>query len=318
MNASITIPEGQMRRTYWFAVCVVACAAAFQAPLRSLMQMALDSDTYSHILIVPIISIFLLWMERERIFRNEGRNRAGAGVLFGVGILLSAFGWKYASLFAGEYWLGFYILGFLWMLWAGFLFFYGARAFNAGLFPLLFLLLMVPLPGFLLDRFIAWLQVGSADVAEWIFHLSGIPILRRGLIFILPQVSIEVAKECSGIRSTQALLITCLLAGHLFLRANWRRAALLVAAVPVLIIKNGVRIATLTLLAVRVDPSFLTGRLHHQGGFVFFALAMLILLPLLWLLQKTEAPASGRSTRNGHTPPANEILEPSVGKSPQR
>jgi exosortase/archaeosortase family protein len=103
-----------------------------------------------------------------------------------------------------------------------------------------------------------------------------------------------VAKECSGIRSTQALLITCLLAGHLFLRANWRRAALLVAAVPVLIIKNGVRIATLTLLAVRVDPSFLTGRLHHQGGFVFFALAMLILLPLLWLLQKTEpAPVEG-------------------------
>jgi exosortase/archaeosortase family protein len=60
--------------------------------------------------------------------------------------------------------------------------------------------------------------------------------------------------------------------------------------VPVLIIKNGVRIATLTLLAVRVDPSFLTGRLHHQGGFVFFGFAMLILLPLLWWLQKMEAP----------------------------
>ena len=141
--------------------------------------------------------------------------------------------------------------------------------------------------------------------------------MRRGLIFILPQVSIEVAKECSGIRSTQALLITCLLAGHLFLRANWRRAALLVAAVPVLIIKNGVRIATLTLLAVRVDPSFLTGRLHHQGGFVFFALAMLILLPLLWLLQKTEAPAPAESARSGPALVANDILEASIGKGPQ-
>ena len=173
MSTSLTIPETQARRTILVCRLRVACVAAFQAPLRSLMQMALDSDTYSHILIVPIISIFLLWMERERIFQNEGRNRAAAGVLFGAGILLSAIGWKYSSLFAGEYWLGFYILGFLCMLWAGFLFFYGARDFYAGLFPLLFLLLMVPLPEFLLDRFIAWLQVGSADVAEWIFHLSG-------------------------------------------------------------------------------------------------------------------------------------------------
>src|SRR3984957_13485145 len=255
MNAFIAIPKAQARRMIWFAGYTAVCVAAFLVPLRGLMQMALASDTYSHILIVPVISIFLLWTDRERVFRMKGRNRASAGVLFGVGILLSAFGWKYASLFAEGHWLGFYILGFLCILWAGFLFLYGAQAFYAGLFPLLFLLLMVPLPGFLLDRFIAWLQVGSADVAEWIFHLSGIPILRRGLIFILPQVSIEVAKECSGIRSTQALLITCLLAGHLFLRANWRRAALLAAAVPVLIIKNGVRIATLTLLAVRVDPS---------------------------------------------------------------
>jgi exosortase len=302
MNVSRTMPGAQARRAIWFAGYTAVCVAAFLVPLRSLMQMALGSDTYSHILIIPAISIFLLWKERESIFQNEGRNRAGAGVLFAAGILLSALGWRYDSLFDEGDWLGFYILGFLCVLWAGFLFFYGAQAFYAGLFPLLFLLLMVPLPEFLLDRFISWLQVGSADVAEWIFHLSGIPILRRGLIFVLPSVSIEVAKECSGIRSTQALLITCLLAGHLFLRANWRRAALLAAALPVLIIKNGVRIATLTLLAVRVDPSFLTGRLHHQGGFVFFALAMLILLPLLWLLQKTEAAPADRSGNFGPEP----------------
>jgi hypothetical protein len=45
MSTSITIPETHARRTFWFAACVVACVAAFQAPLRSLMQMALDSDT---------------------------------------------------------------------------------------------------------------------------------------------------------------------------------------------------------------------------------------------------------------------------------
>jgi exosortase len=291
----MSIETHHRRNTIWFVAYTAACALVFLPPLRSLIHVALASDSYSHILLIPFVSIVLVWMERERLFQTLERNRSSAVVLFCVGALLGAFGWRNPSLFAGGDWLGLTILGFLCMIWAGFLFFYGASAFKAGLFPLLFLLLMVPLPGFLLDRFIVWLQVGSADVAEWVFHLSGTPVLRQGLFFALPQVTIEVAKECSGIRSTQALLITCLLAGHLFLRTNWRRTVLLIAAVPVLIIKNGIRIATLTLLAVHVNPSFLTGHLHHDGGFVFFMLGMLILLPLFWWLQKTEAARLDRS-----------------------
>jgi exosortase len=283
-----------LRSTVWFAVYVGACSLAFWVPLRNLMQVALASDTYSHILIVPFVSIVLVWWERERLFQTVERNVSSAAPLFVLGAMLGALSWRAAVFSPGNDFLGVAILGFLCLLWAGFLFFYGASAFKAGLFPLLFLLLMVPLPGFLLDRFIAWLQVGSADVAEWVFHLSGTPVLRQGLIFSLPQVTIEVAKECSGIRSTQALLITCLLAGHLFLRTTGRRLVLLAAAVPVLIVKNGIRIATLTLLAVYVDPSFLTGHLHHDGGFVFFTLGMLILLPLLWWLQKSEATRPGQ------------------------
>jgi exosortase len=275
--------------TIWFAAYATACVLAFWAPLRGLIQLAIDSDTYSHILIIPFVSLLLVWMEREQLFRALGRSARSAAVLFVVGVLLGAFGGVIPLLPTKGEWLGFDILGFLCLIWAGFLFFYGASAFEAGFFPLLFLLLMILLPAFLLDRFVGWLQVGSADVAEWIFHLSGTAVLRHGLFFVLPAVTIEVAKECSGIRSTQALLITCLLAGHLLLRTNWRRIVLLTAAVPVLVIKNGIRIATLTLLAVHVDPSFLTGPLHHRGGFVFFVLGMLILLPLLWWLQKTES-----------------------------
>ena len=279
----------RMRSTIWFVVYATVCALVFWTPLRGLIQLALGSDTYSHILIIPFVSIFLVRTERKGLFHMLERSRSSAAVLFCVGASLGALSWGDPSLFAEGDWLGLTIFGFLCLIWAGFLFFYGASVFKAGLFPLLFLLLIVPLPGFLLNRFIAWLQVGSAGVAEWIFHLSGTPILRQGLIFALPQVTIEVAKECSGIRSTQALLITCLLAGHLFLRTNWRRAVLLVAAVPVLIIKNGIRIATLALLAVHVSPSFLAGHLHRDGGFVFFTLGILILAPVLWWLQKTEA-----------------------------
>ncbi|HUZ05687.1 MAG TPA: exosortase/archaeosortase family protein [Acidobacteriaceae bacterium] len=292
-------PTARMRSTIWFAAYAATCLLVFWVPLRSLAQLALSSDTYSHILIIPFISIFLVFIERERLFRTLGRSVSPAAVLFVAGVLLGVLGWKAGAFFSGSNSLELVILGFLCLIWAGFLFFYGTRAFAAGIFPLLFLLLMVPVPSFLLDRFIVWLQIGSADVAEWFFHLSGTPVLREGLIFVLPQVSIEVAKECSGIRSTQALLITCLLAGHLFLRTNWRRTALLIAAVPVLIIKNGVRIATLTLLAVHVDPSFLSGRLHRDGGFLFFILGMLILLPLFLWFQRSETALLGRNNFPG-------------------
>jgi exosortase len=153
----------------------------------------------------------------------------------------------------------------------------------------MFLLLLVPPPEFVIDGFVEWLRSGSAAVTNVLFALSGTPVLRHGYVFVLPGVAIDIAPECSGIRSALAMLIICLLAGYLYLRTGWARTVLLVATLPMLVVKNGIRIVTLTLLAVHVDPSFLTGRLHHQGGFVFFMIGLLILWPLLLGLQKAEA-----------------------------
>ena len=107
-------------------------------------------------------------------------------------------------------------------------------------------------------------------------------------MFSLPGITIEVAKECSGIRSSLVLLITSLLAGHLYLRSAWTKTLLSVAVLPLAIVKNGIRIVTLTLLSIYIDPSFLTGQLHRGGGIVFFLLALVILAPVLWWLQRSE------------------------------
>ena len=90
----------------------------------------------------------------------------------------------------------------------------------------------------------------------------------------LPGLTIEVAKECSGINSSVALLITMLLVACETLRTTSRRVILVLFAIPLSLVKNAVRIVTLTLLALYVDPSFLTGRLHHQGGFLFYLIAL--------------------------------------------
>ena len=169
---------------------------------------------------------------------------------------------------------------------------YGSKSFRAGRFPLLFLLFAIPVPLFLLDRFIYILQVGSTEVTQRLFDLTGTTYFRDGFTYQLANINIEVAKECSGIRSTLALIISCVVAGHLFLKSGWRQLILLVAILPITIFKNAVRILTLSLLAVYVDTRFITeGWLHHSGGIVFYIPSLGLLGVVLWWLSKGERKA---------------------------
>jgi exosortase len=175
------------------------------------------------------------------------------------------------------------------LIWVGgFLSAYGLTAVRKAAFSLLFLLLMIPLH----ERFLNWtielLQRGSTEISYLLFNLVGVPALKQGFVISVPGISIEVAAECSGIRSSLALLITCLLAAHLYLRTPWKIAVFILLVLPLSIIKNGIRIVTLTLLSLYVDPRFLTGSLHRDGGFVFFLLALLLLFPVFILLERSE------------------------------
>jgi exosortase len=175
------------------------------------------------------------------------------------------------------------------LLWvAGFAFFFGRASLLRARFPLTFLLFTIPIPDFLLDKTIYLLQKGTTEIAAVLFDWSGVPVLRDGFVFHLARVSIEVARECSGIRSSLALLILAILAAHFCLRAFWRQLVLVLAGLFVMILKNAVRIVTLTLLAVYVDPGFLYGKLHHEGGVVFFLLGLALMAPLLWWLERGE------------------------------
>lgn len=179
---------------------------------------------------------------------------------------------------------------------AGFVLFFGIRNAQVAAFPLALLLFLVPLPDFVLNKVIYWLQSGSAAIAEVIFDLSGAPVLRDGFVFRLPKYSIEVAKECSGIRSSMALLILSLLLAHFAFRPFWKKLAFVSAGLVMMLVKNGIRIATLTLLANYVNPAFLFGSLHHQGGIVFFLIGLALLAPVFWLLRRGET-AKGISTQ---------------------
>jgi len=184
------------------------------------------------------------------------------------------------------------------MIWiSGFIFCYGTHAFAMGRLPLLFLLLLVPIPDIVIEKIILFLQAGSASVAYGLLRLFSVPVFKQGFILRLPTLDIEVAKQCSGIRSSLALLITALVVGEFVLLAVWRKALLVLSIIPVLILKNGVRIVAVALLSIYVNRGFLHGWLHTSGGILFYLLGLAILVPLVAGLRKSEARSdTARST----------------------
>jgi exosortase len=283
------------RRLCLYGLWLALSIAIFWGPCTALIRYSLSNDNASHIVLIPLISAWLLYFEQKRIFAKISHDYTSAGILvaFSMGavfwVMSAGAGWSAAGA------LGVYILALVCAWIAGFAFFFGRGALKNAGFPLFFLVLMVPLPDSLLNYVIYGLQKGSADIAEMIFDLAGVPALRDGFVFHLAHLSIEVAKECSGIRSSLALLILALLVGHLFLRTLWKQALFVVVGLVIMIVKNGIRIATLTILAQYVDSSFLFGRLHHEGGVVFFAIGLLLLFPVFWLLQRSEKVAAERA-----------------------
>jgi exosortase len=282
---------GQLARGHYaFALLFGVSVLASGPAIRALVVYSLNHESCSHILLVPMVSACLLLVDRRKIFSAVRPSPAAGLIILLTGAIVYRLALRVPAIGYGNSSLSLATLGLVIIWIGGFLGVYGLEATRKALFPLLFLVLMVPLP----DRVLAWtisvLQEGSTVLSYGLFHLLGVPVLRQGFVLSLPSVTIEVASECSGIRSSIALFITCLLTAHLYLRTSWKILGFLLLVFPLALIKNAVRIVTLTLLSIYVDPSFLRGSLHQDGGFVFFALALLLLLPVFVLLQKSERP----------------------------
>ncbi len=273
----------------WFVLFSVLSSVLFWRPLGALVGLSLRDARYSHVLLIPLISASLIHLQHRRIFANRGYCFSKAVSLWVLAIALFYLAQTRFSALNVNDRLSPIVLAIVLAWIAGFLLCYGERAFLAALFPLLFLLLMIPIPTVALDTIVLILQQGSAIMTYALFRLLGVPVLWHHLKFLLPGVEIEIAEECSGIRSSLSLFITSILASYVFLRSNWSKTLFILVTVPVVILKNAVRIVTISCLGVYIDPGFLQGRLHRYGGIPFSLLSMAILVPLLLKLQRSES-----------------------------
>lgn len=271
-----------------FVLWCVLVLIAFSGMLLPLLQSALQQGYSSHIVLVPLIVGYLVWSNRKQVFSAPKYSFRSGGLLAAAGLALviaeiiirSRFSFEPASLLI--------VLSALTLILAGFWGFFGTHAVQNSVFSIFLLLFVLPVPMTFLDAILYFLQSKSADLTYWILTVLSVPVIRNGFVLTVPGVNVEVAKECSGINSSVALLILVTLFAHETLHTNWKRILLVLLVIPLSILKNGIRIAALTTLAIRVDPGFLTGTLHHQGGFVFFLITLALLYPIWKLLHASD------------------------------
>ena len=290
------------RRLIGFLAFAVLLVLAFVRPLIALATYAAQTDLHSHIVLIPFISTYLIYIRRKQLPADYGSSLGWTALLLAAGLAaLVVTASPFNPPLSRNDSLSLMALSFICLLAAGGFLFLGRKWMAAAAFPFAFLIFMVPLP----DGIVNWLEtvskLASTEAAALLFSIAGTPALRDGTVFQLPGIAIEVAQECSGIRSSWVLFITSLLASYLFLKTPWRRAIVIALVLPLAILRNGFRILVIGLLCVEIGPQMIHSVIHKQGGPLFFALSLVPLFLLLWWLRRGEiaAVATQRPKRLG-------------------
>lgn len=273
-----------------FVLLVLLSTTCLWRFFANTLTLSLRRDEYTHIALILPICAALLWVKWNSLKSALSWDWRAGVFLASAAIMIFLASSVFLPLTPDQRLAtGMLSLVILWI--AGFVLCFGMKAARALLFPLGFLFWMIPLPSVVVTSIVQVLQRGSAILTALFFQIAAVPISRDGVILTIPGLTIEVAKECSSIRSSLMLLVTTMVLAHVLLRSTWRKVIVVLIAIPLSLAKNAVRIFTIATLGTQVDPGFLTGHLHHDGGVVFFGLTLGVILLVIWRLRRTEATA---------------------------
>jgi exosortase C (VPDSG-CTERM-specific) len=280
-------PGWANRRFLGWCIYLFILCAAFALPLREFATYTAHSDVHSYVLLIPFVTAYLIYIRWRQLSGELTTSWGPAAVLAAVGVGAFFASQHFSNLGRNDH-MTLVALSFVCFTITGVFLFLGAKWARSAMFPLFFLAFMIPLPEIVVDTLEEASKQASAEVASWLFLITGTPFLRSQTMFQLPGITIAVAKECSGIRSTLVLIITSLLAANMFLRATWRRALLMAAVIPLGLLRNAARILVISLLCVHIGPHMINSVIHRRGGPFFFALSLIPLFAILWLLRRQE------------------------------
>jgi exosortase len=242
-------------------------AAIYYRVLAKLVLDWWEIPDFSHGFLVPIFAAYLVWSKKDTLLKTKiAPTWSGIGFV-ALGLVVLLLGVYGAELFLSRVSLV--------ILLAGLVLCFGGWQFLGELrFPLLVLLLAIPIPAIIFNEITLPLQTLASKLASALLPIFGVPVLREGNIIELPAMKLEVAEACSGIRSLMSLFTLSIFYGYFLEKSFLRRALLALASIPIAIAANAIRILGTGLCVQYWDPDKALGFFHEFSGWVMFLVSL--------------------------------------------
>jgi exosortase len=266
-------------------VLVLALVVLFWPVLVRLYYDLVNNGNNSHGLLVPFISVYLIWKKRHDLASLPIQTSYSGLVLLVSSLVVFILG----------YGGGIHVLprlAFVAAVMGAFLYNYGNDIFLKLAFPLAFLIFMVPVPVSIEGLVSFKLQLWMTQISALILDALSIVVLREGNILIFSNCSLEVAEACSGIRSLMAYIMLGCLFGYMMHGSLIRRSVMVLIALPLTFVINSARVVGTGLLAYYYGPGVARGFLHEFSGIVIFLVGLIMFFFIYRLLEQPAAPVS--------------------------
>lgn len=254
-------------------------AILFAQPFTSLVHDWLTDPDAGHGLLLFPLALWLGW--------RAGRTASPAPQpVLGLIVIVGAVALRYLGGLAAE--LFTQRVAMLGAFCGVIVYFRGGAQLRKWWLPLGLVALSIPLPAVILGSLALPLQFKASQLGAHMLASRHVPVALTGNVIHLPGRDLFVTEACSGLHSLTALISLGVLAGGLWLATVWGRVILVLAAIPVAMLLNGIRIFLTGFLVFFVDPKLAEGFLHLSEGWAIFVVAFVILAGFAWVLQHLE------------------------------
>jgi EpsI family protein len=282
-----------IRNVALFTALSAGLLVAHADALAALVRTWRDSAMYSYGFLIPAISLYLVWRRRELLAQLAVRPARLEGLLLlGFGISMLMVGRLGSMQIVQQLAFPFAIAGTV-------LFVLGRSHLRVTWPAIAYLLLMIPIWELFTEPLHWPLQNQSAHLAIHVLWAVGVPAYREGTFILLPNVALEVARNCSGVNYLIAVVALGIPLSYAYLKGIWRRAVVVGAALGVAVVSNGLRVALIGILAYHEFEWGLHGPSHVLHG-LFVSAAGFAVLAFGIRLLRTAPPVADAENGAGH------------------
>jgi exosortase len=262
------------------AIAAGAILLLYYPVLERLVDDWINLPDFSHGFLIPLVSLYLLYDRRHRLAEIQPKGAWSGLVWIGIGLSVLVLGRLSMEYFTTRVSLLIVIAGSVLLL-------LGKDYLKLTLFPIAYLIFMIPIPSFLMDKLTFPLQLIASSLSASVLNIIGIPVLREGNILELANTSLEVAEACSGIRSMLSLLALAVIFAYFNQKTFGKRAILVLSGIPIAIVANTVRVTGTGVLAHLFGDGAAQGFFHDFSGWAMYIVAFGCLLGVGGAMRKT-------------------------------